>query len=212
MMGMSGRLRMPFLVTVSVSALACGGEVVLQEGAGGGASTSTSSAGGSIGTTGVSASSGEPSTGTGTVNPPPPACPPEAPDAYTSCDLEPGQTCTYDVSCQSGLRTLSFRCGALGLYEFADQACEVPYDSCPGTEYYCDGTWWMPNSTNPPSPCPQDAPMGGDACLVGEMGGDWPYCGYACDGVDASNGWTVLSCVGPDGDQQWFTDGACFTN
>lgn len=203
-------LSVPFLVTIGVSSLHCGSTVVMdgeaEEGTGGQTTTSTSSS-----SVGGSGSGGQTTASSSTGTNPPAPCPAEAPDGYTSCDLPPDQICTYDVPCQSGVRSLSFVCDA-GMFVFTDQACVEPYDSCPGTEYYCDGSWWMPALTNPPSPCPEVIPPDGTPCYPGGMGNDWEHCGYACDGKDASSGWTVVSCVEDGGSFAWESDAYCINN
>lgn len=170
----------------------CGGEVVVQSGTGG--SSSTSSASVSNGqnvavTTGVG----------GTSN-----CPPEPPPyGSTKCtdDVATGTVCRYDVSCQSGTTSLDLVCGDFAWEMLPGQGCTQPFDSCPGTDYYCDGEWLMPQGTNPPSPCPPTRPNSGEACFSGGMGGVWPACGYYCD--DKST-WTVALCdeTSP-GSEQW---------
>lgn len=199
-------LRLPFVMTVSVSAAAaCGGNVQIQgEGDGGSGASSTTTATSGVGGAGTTAVS----TSTGTVNPPP--CPADIPNGYQNCDFPDGVACSYEVACQSGAVTLSFACSG-GFWEVEPQPCAYPYDSCPGTELYCDGTWWMPSGTNPPSPCPAKIPDPGATCYPGEMGGDWEHCGYPCGAGDPEiDGWTVASCVlGPSDAYAWQHDGAC---
>jgi len=187
-------LRVPFLVTVSATVgsglIACGGEVVVQSGSGGSASTNTSANVTNGQTSAVSVGSG--GSGGSTPN-----CPPEPP-AYgsMSCadDVPTGTVCRYDVSCQSGSVDLQFVCGDFAWEMRPGQACTQPFDSCPSTDYYCDGEWVMPQGSNPPSPCPSTRPNGGEACFTGGMGGVWPACGYYCD--DKSS-WTVAVCDQP---------------
>src|SRR5690606_6694476 len=97
-----------------------------------------------------------------------------------------------------------------GWWEIAPQPCGFPYDSCPGTELYCDGQWWMPTGTNPPSPCAATIPDPGTPCYPGGMGGDWEHCGYACGPDPELSGWVVASCV-PSGEQNhvWQHDEGC---
>lgn len=198
-------LKLPFVMTVGVStAAACGGNVYVQgDDDGGGGSGGTTSSTTATNTTGMT------TTGTGT-NPPPP-CPTELVDGYTPCELPEGTVCSYDVGCQSGIVSLSFACTG-GWWEIVPQACDFAYDSCPGTELYCDGQWWMPTGTNPPSPCPSSIPPEGSACYPGGMGGDWEHCGYACAPDPESNGWVVASCVASssNGPYSWQHDDGCF--
>ena len=199
---MKSALRLPFVMTVGVStAAACGGTVFIQEeGEGGGGS------GGATSSTTTATSSANVTSGT---NPPPPECPTELPNGYVGCDLPEGTVCAYEVSCQSGTVNLSFACTG-GWWEILSQGCDYPYDSCPGTELYCDGQWWMPTGTNPPSPCPSVIPASDTPCYPGGMGGDWEHCGYACNG-DPQNGWVIASCVQPSPEEphSWQHDGSC---
>jgi hypothetical protein len=202
------KLQLPFLITVGVTSLACGSTVTSQnEGDDGGGGSTTSGVGGSV-SVGGSTSNG---VGGGTTNPPPPECPPETPGPYAQCDISPDILCSYEVSCQSGPVEMAFVCEN-GQFDFApDSTCDNQADSCAGTEFHCSGdTWWMPTATNPPSPCPDAIPVAGSPCSSQEMGGVWPTCGYACDGMDVSSGWTLATCddVG-NFEGQWLLDGAC---
>lgn len=198
-------LRLPFVVTVGMTgAAACGGNIYVQgEESGGGGE------GGSETTT-VTSNGGGTVTVSTTSSTNPPACPPTLVDGYTSCEEYEGSFCSYDVSCQSGTVNLSFSCAG-GYWQVEPQACEQPYDSCPGTELYCDGSWWMPNATNPPSPCPTTIPPAGTPCFPGGMGGVWEHCGYSCGGDPELSGWIIASCEGkdPNGPHSWQPEGAC---
>ncbi len=195
-------LRFPFVVTFTATATAtaaCGGLAIVDAdghgtGAGGG-TTGTSTTGATTATATASSSGGNIT------------CPATAPSGYVSCEASPG-VCSYPVSCQSGTVTLSFTC-AEGWWELEPSPCAQPYDSCPGTEYYCDGSWWMPTGTNPPSPCPEKPPPAGEPCVAGGMGGVWEHCGYHCTLGDPSSGWTVATCNNPNGEGVWTYDGTC---
>lgn len=186
-------LRVPFLVTVSATVgsglVACGGEVVVQSGTGGSSSSTSTNV-----TNGQTVSVSTVSVGSGGSAP---SCPPEPPSfGSTSCtdEVPVGTVCRYDVSCQSGQVSLRFLCGEFAWEMVAGQACSQPFDSCPGTNYYCDGEWLLPQGSNPPSPCPSSRPSGGEACFSGGMGGVWPACGYYCDDMTS---WTVAVCDEP---------------
>lgn len=217
----SRRLRAPFVTiaisTLSVGAVACGNEVtIFGEGAtgSGGASSSTGSGSGS-GTTGSGSTSGSTgssttvSTGaTGAGGSTSVDCPAEPPTAYSQCATEEG-ACFYTFDCQSGPVELSFACSKeSGYWTLVEQACEYEYDSCPGTELYCAGQWWLPEATNPPSPCPDPAPAEFSECYSGGFGGVHPHCGYPCED-DASSGWTVATCSGEFEAGTWEYDSAC---
>ena len=189
----SMHLKVPFVVTIAAAAAACGGTAVVESGSGGSSSGNT-----------TATTSGQTTATTGTGNTL--ECPASPPDGYTQCDPGPG-VCTYDVACQSGTVALSFTC-AEGWWEIQPTACEQPYDSCPGTEYYCNGEWIMPQGTNPPSPCPDTAPLAGEPCFSGGMGGVWENCGYYC-GPQAGSAWTVASCPFDDPESVWQYDGVC---
>ncbi len=189
-------LRVPFLVTVSATVgsglVACGGEVVVQSGTGGSASTSSASVSNGQGVTAVTAGVG------GT-----PTCPPEPPPyGSTGCtdDVVTGTVCRYDVACQSGQTSLEFVCGDFAWEMLPGQGCTQPFDSCPGTNYYCDGEWVLPQGSNPPSPCPSTQPEAGEQCFAGGMGGVWPACGYYCDDQTT---WSVAVCDESSLPGQW---------
>lgn len=211
------QLSKPFVLTLSVAAFACGTEVVVfSPGGSGGATGSSTSSNGSTGSESVT------STGSGTTDvattsagpgggdvPPPVDCPADPPSGYEACTIEAGEQCVYDVACQSGVVELRFTCSADGYgWTVVDQACAQPYDSCPGTELYCDGSWWQPTGTNPPSPCPSEPPQEFSACYTGGFGGVWENCGYYCD--DQSTVWTVATCYGNANEEGvWEYDSAC---
>jgi hypothetical protein len=188
-------LRLPFVVTVATVS-ACAGKAIVdgeaQDGAGG------TSASGSNGTT--DAVVGSTTTGND------PQCPPSWPEPYVECTPS-SSVCTYDVPCQSGTVAIGFQCVS-GYWETAETPCTLPYDSCAGTDYYCDGSWWMPTGTNPPSPCPDAAPRPLEPCFTGDFGGVWENCGYYCS--PGGSTWTIATCVaGPDGNGAWQYDEAC---
>jgi hypothetical protein len=203
-----GAPRIPFVVTVAaagaVTSGACGGRVLIEP------TATAAGSGGSVSPKGVTAATAvataSSSSGTGGSDP---GCPAELPIWYAGCKLGPEATCSYDVKCQSGWVTLSFGCTGNG-WKVKATPCAYPYDSCPGTEFYCSGEWWMPEGTNPPSPCPEPRPKPGDKCWVGGMGGVHPKCGYPC-GPDGKSGWTIAHCkvTGANGQQTWQYDGNC---
>lgn len=195
-------IRRPFplglLALALTAATACGGAATLDPaGAGGGGGTGGSGAGGEAGAGGQH-----------------PDCPPEVPEASAPCELAQGVVCEYAIDCQSGQRSLGFTCGASGLWDMAPgQTCEYPYDSCPGTTYYCDGQWLIPGPESP-TPCPITAPAPGQQCFPNVPGAGWELCGYPC-GADASSGWTIATCVelfDPNMPGAWQYDGGCGTN
>lgn len=134
-------------------------------------------------------------------------CPAAVPDSYTQC-TEKGQSCTYDVQCQSGLITHTFSCSSLGYWVLGvHPPCDKPFDSCPGTMLYCSTNGWnMPEGTNPPSPCPAAAPVEGAECYSGGFGGVYPDCGYACG--PSGSGWQVAHCPYDETQSHW-TLGPC---
>jgi hypothetical protein len=150
----------------------------------------------------------------GTSNPPPIDCPLQAPTAYDSCTLKPGESCTYTASCQSGDRAIAYECqdeSGTGWQVVPGQSCTQPYDSCPGTELYCGNEWGMPLYTNPPSPCPDSPPAVATSCSINVMGAVHERCGYSC-GADSSEGWHVLRCeANADGsmDGSWAYEKTC---
>ncbi len=218
------RLRSPFLVTLSTLSVAgvslaggCGGEIVFTE-------TSSSSASGSGGATssasgpGTTASSsngtsvgGSTSVSSGVGGSNPVYCPAEPPSVYDTCTIHPDEACFYTLGCQSGPVQLGFICreGRQG-WDVMHHDCAYEYDSCPGTELYCSGQWWLPEGTNPPAPCPNPGPAEGSECYSGGFGGVHEKCGYMCD-VEGQSVWTVATCTPPDIYEQgvWEYDGAC---
>jgi hypothetical protein len=194
---MSNRsLRLPFVVTIA-TASACGGTAVIDGNSGSGGTSQSSSSSSSA----VSTGSG-PSTSTGMNI----TCPADPPSGYDQCSEGPGN-CVYDVPCQSGVVALSFSC-VDGWWSLEPTPCAQPYDSCPGTEYYCDMAWWMPTGSNPPTPCPDILPPAGEMCFTGGMGGVWENCGYRC-GPQPNASWTVATCVMSPTGGAWQYDGAC---
>lgn len=199
--------RPPFVVTLAALAGsgACQSEVLVftPTGSGGASSsagpTTSSSSSSAAGPT-TSASSGG-----GSV---PDNCPADAPTSYEACPIGEDASCTYTLDCQSGPVQLTFVCSEDEFgWRVADQACDFEYDSCMGTELYCSGQWWMPQGTNPPSPCPNDPPEEFSTCWAGGMGGMHEHCGYRCDETGA---WTVATCSGTfDEEGSWEYDGTC---
>ncbi len=124
-------------------------------------------------------------------NPPPPPCPDTLPAWWDSCGPElAGAQCSYGIDCQSGTQVFVMECAA-GAWKLQPSRCVREADSCPGTELHCQGEeWWMPQGTNPPSPCPPALPGAGEMCFAGGFGGTHEACGYRCDG-----GWQVARCV-----------------
>lgn len=198
-------LRLPFVVTVAAVG-ACGGIAVVDP-------DTTGSGGSSTGTgTGAGTSTGAVTTATSgqassSASGNPITCPPTSPSGYDPCEVSDA-VCSYDVACQSGQVGLSFTC-ASGYWEILPSPCALPYDSCPGTEYYCDVSWWMPTGTNPPSPCPQAPPPVGEPCMAGKMGAVWEHCGYRCELGDPGAEWTVATCTSDVGSGFWAYDGVC---
>lgn len=175
---MKSLLRIPFVTTVAAGALACGSVVTEADtgstmGAGGNNSNSNSVTTGSGGSGQTSGSGGSS-----------PNCPTTAPQSWDECTLQPGEHCSYDFECQSGDVTVEYECDSVNLWSIKPQDCGYHADSCPGTELYCSGQWLIPQGTNPPSPCPVEAPAEGESCFVG-MGGTWEQCGYLCGGPNS---------------------------
>ncbi len=224
-------LRVPFVLTLAALAaapVACGGDAE-------GGSGSAGGSGGTSGGTGGTSGSGTGGSGSGGVggNPPMPDgggsggaggapssdCPPQLPDVGQQCSVEVLQqtVCEYDVPCQSGSVKLGFRCTGDSTYaewHVEPSQCGEQYDSCPGTQLYCDGTWWSPDGTNPPSPCPATRPAWGTECSTSSMGGVHASCGYRCGGT--STAWTIGTCIqqevadaGVPPVGQWYWDSAC---
>ena len=223
--------RLPFVMTVSavaaVAQAACGGET--------GGSRQTPDTGGTGGTgtggsagAGVGGTAGYATGGWGGSNPPyvggsagmgvggvggsggAVVCPPSLPDPLAACPLAPGQSCAYDVSCQSGPVALTFTCGGpFGGWTVLPTECASPHDSCAGTSLHCDGTWtFSAGGTNPPAPCPEQRPVDGATCRIGE-GGDWQFCGYACTYGDMV-GWSLSECRMADaGTTATWVNGPC---
>lgn len=200
-------LRVPFVVTVAAALMpaACSGSAVVDQGSGGSssgaqasqASTTDSSVTATSSTVAVSSSSGDPN------------CPGNAPGLYAQCDASSQTVCTYMIACQSGSEVIGFICKD-NYWAPAIQPCDWEYDSCPGTDLYCtNGQWYMPEGTNPPSPCPSTAPEGGSECNAFDFGGTWGQCGYACDGKDASSGWIVATCGDNQNPGMWSYDSVC---
>lgn len=140
-------------------------------------------------------------------------CPPDPPSAFATCAQ--GTTCKYDIACQSGKQTFTYVCQGATYQAWAINAksCDPtkPYDSCPKTDLYCGtGGWSIPQGTNPPSPCPETAPLAGATCYAGGFGGVWENCGYPCKTASGS-GWTVMKCsYNPDGGpSSWEVGTAC---
>lgn len=200
-------LRLPFVVTVGISTLACGASAC-----GGSATVEPDSEGGATGSGGAGTGNGSGNNGgagtagggTGNVGGDTGTCPPSNPEPFAQCD--DGSVCTYDVACESGPVALTFVCES-SYWTIAPQPCDQPFDHCDGTEYYCDDQWWMPTGTNPPSPCPPELPEAGTACTPGGMGGVWENCGY--DVGDEC--WIVATCVSPDPgfEGAWQHNGSC---
>jgi hypothetical protein len=211
---MSKHLRQPFVLTLSVAALACGQEVVTFSSSGsGGSSSSTGNGTSSNGTTSGSGGNGTSSSSSvgqgGAGGSTPLNCPAKAPSAYDQCTLEGEGACTYTIECQSGPVELSFTCSESEYgWRVLEQPCDFEYDSCPGTELYCSGTWWMPQGTNPPAPCPDEMPAENATCFGGGFGGVHEHCGYRCESDPSV--WSVTTCYSEPGmDGEWESDGAC---
>ena len=209
----NSKLRAPFIITLSTIsvAAACGSEVTTfsetsSAGGGGSVATSTSDTGGNSSTSTVSTTSV--TTGGGNM---PDDCPADPPSAYELCTLSnPSGVCKYTHDCQSGLVELGYTCSPEnGMWMLVEQPCDYEYDSCPGTELYCSGIWWMPTATNPPAPCPDPKPQEGSPCYSGGFGGVHHHCGYTC-GEDVSTGWTIATCYSEAiDDGVWEFDDVC---
>ena len=133
---------------------------------------------------------------TSSSNPPAINCPTERPTAYDACALKLGESCSYDVACQSGTQRIAFECqsdNGTGWQVVEGQSCMLAYDSCPNTELYCGEQWTMPLATNPPAPCPNTPPAVSTSCEANVMGAVRERCGYRC-GDDANAAWQVLHC------------------
>jgi hypothetical protein len=198
------RLRLPFVITVvstAAAAAACSGNATIDDQNGTGTGTGGTGTGTGTGT-GAGAGGGQAGNGSGGN---PTTCPPAHPGVFETCALGAGEVCAYDVSCQSGDVQLEFHC-VNGYWDVLPDECRMRYDSCPGTQFYCDTQWWMPQGTNPPSPCPDVAPAEGETCFSGDLGGVWENCGYFCGD---SNIWGVATCTdGPMG-STWQYNGTC---
>lgn len=176
----------------SVSLLACGGSTKTDPGTGGTAGTSSS--GGGAGTS--------PDAGAN--------CPPTVPGSSPPCSQ--GQSCSYDVNCQSGVQSFEYVCNQHSTWEVTAKSCDKPYDSCPGTELYCNGNdgWFYPQGSNPPYPCPESRPSAGVPCQI-NFNGTWEHCGYPCDSSPTAK-WTVSTCAYDStslSGRSWQSDGAC---
>lgn len=195
----SPKLALPFVVTFTTAAMACGGTAVVQGGGGGSGGAGSSS---SANTGATSTASSNSSSATGNPN----DCPAEAPGPFQQCTSS--SVCNYDVACQSGTVNLQFTCDANGgRWQLTPTACDQPHDSCPGTEYHCIDSWQMPEATNPPAPCPDTPPEPGAECFPGGFGGVWEYCGYRCDDTPEA-AWTLAHCP-TDAMPVWQYDEAC---
>ncbi len=142
-----------------------------------------------------------------------PDCPATLPGPWDTCVA--GTQCGFDLDCQSGSISLGFTCAGDASYSYwqvDSQSCVEEFDSCAGTQLYCSGQWWVPQGTNPPSPCPDARPTDGEACSTMDMGGVHEQCGYRCAGPNTP--WTVATCVTTvtDGgiyEGHWTFDAAC---
>jgi len=192
--------------TVGSSLVACGGDVLVQSNGSGGASSSSATNGATV-TSGQTTVASGVSVGSGGSSP---GCPPEPPPYGSSAcagEVPVGTVCSYVVPCQSGERSLDFVCAEYSWEMVEGQACTLPFDSCPNTDFYCNGDWILPQGTNPPAPCPSTRPKTGEVCFSGGFG-IWPACGYYCDDKTT---WTTAECVMPRQgvDGEWSFDGAC---
>jgi hypothetical protein len=201
------RPELPFVVTVTAFALpfGCGGSTAGDSSGTGGSGTGGSSTGGTggVGTggAGTGGTGGVPTGGAGGTT----GCPAEPPKFSNGpCPIAPGESCEYDVQCQSGVVHFKYTCSAN--WSVAGPGCPEPYDFCPGYGLHCDFGWTlMGGGGNPPTQCPTTKPAVGDKCISNPFGGMITDCGYRCDPV-ANTGWTVASCKGFD---TWTDDGAC---
>ncbi len=198
------RLRLPFVVTFAgATAFGCSTESANSKSSGGaGGSGGASDAGGLDGASGGVGGAGDAAT----------QCPPTlSNDVGCSADVE---NCEYTVQCQGGPQTFSIWCKkGLDGWQLSPKDCDASklYDSCPGTEVYCDenGKWVLRGGLNPPVPCPATPKADGEMCFDGEERGYTSPCGYPCAPLGKS-GWMVTECVaGPDAGLVWQTSVAC---
>ena len=218
--------RIPFVITIAATSLACGGSTGNDGGSGTGGTAGTGATGGAGGSAGVGGSVGGSAGvggsvggtagvggttggaggvgGTGGA-----ACPNGVPNWWDPCDAK-GSSCTFDVDCQSGKVSFEFNCSSTGYWTVSPGTCAQPYDSCSGTELHCTPGygWSMPQGTNPPAPCPSTPPPEGESCFSGGFGGVHEKCGYPCDPASKS-GWTVATCPMSSSNSMWEYDGAC---
>jgi hypothetical protein len=242
-MRQKARLKASFVITIAgtvAQSAACGGTTVESSETASGTGGSTESGGAPTRTSGGTGSGGAPTHtggvliggagGTGgamkiILNPPGPVvteCPASPPfGAAVTCPAT--GKCTETLVCASQSKTFTVDCDPMQGFRI-DEACNLPYDHCtrpgkPGEGADCvNGAWRLlvgGPSTNPPAPCPAEAPAVGQACRFGSgFGADREHCGYRCpDGT----GWTVIGCAttGAPADANgfllaaWQSDGAC---
>ncbi len=230
-----GALRTPFVLTFAAAAVAAApstcaprSDSPVSDGGGPGHDAAADGSSGAAGLSGSGGSSGEAGDAEGldgNVGDAGPVadCPSAPPtfegEGWNDCAAARAPRCHYDVTCQSGVVPLDFRCAPGGWVLDGPPACVQPYDSCPGTSLHCVPTYgWtfeVSYDSNPPGPCPASRPSPGATCRPGGFGGDPDACGYACSGGVVAP-WTVLRCepgsagaAGAGPDPSWTSDGAC---
>lgn len=209
--------RSPFVVTVALAVVACGGTTVSGNTDGGAGAGASGGSGGSTGGSGGSSGGTGGSGGTAGVG----ACPADGTpcDGTTTWCQDPNSACTGH-QCICG--TWQTRVGGTGCNPpppmcpdtmpvngapCTDEGlqCSFPTDPnncCPPAQAMCTcGVWQTAISTcNPPAPpCPVDPPQQGascatsDPCAVKMYSCSWPCAAGNCDGAQ----WTVTPTCAP---------------
>ncbi len=169
-MSRSRRYRMPFVVTVASTLVACGGNTASDSGGSGnaGGSGAVSGSGGSGNAGGFGAVSG--SGGSGNAGGTTSSCPASFPDNGASCVGSSGLICNYDQG-----------------------------QCCPPWQASCVDEKWQAYASScnppPPDPCPFDAPVNGTSCGPSDpCGGSYQYCTYGKCADDSPH--TIAECQG----------------
>lgn len=190
------------LVLLFVSALltaACDGDDI--GGASGAAGTSGAAgaaSGGGAGTAGASGSGGLP------------LCPPEyVSDLQQTCSVGVDAPCRVELACQTGPQTFTLVCDS-GFWAIEHKTCDVRFDFCTSTTFWCDGTWGFPTGAMSweGKNCPDAVPQNGAECRYGGVGFDRPGCAYPCgddrwqtaecpEAAGVFSTWQVSSCAAP---------------
>ena len=124
-----------------------------------------------------------------------PVCPATFPTKSDPCTLSPGDTCVFDVGCQSGSLQIALECSDGG-WTVVPSACASLHDSCADTTLHCIETGWVLDDET----CPDSAPEAGSECSLPGLS-----CGYPCDPI-AKTGWSVGTC---SNEGVWEVDGGC---